>query len=116
MALENISSRDKIWFHLKLNLRQDTTTDQLQGVLSSIDGILTAANKVEPGKIPVRFIEVGEYSLNLEVAAYVMTSDGDEFLAIQQDLLIKILQAVEKSGTALALPIQETAEPPHHQK
>ena len=116
MALENISGRDKIWFHLKLNLRQDTTTDQLQSVLSSIEGILAASNKVEPGKIPVRFIDVGEYSLNLEVAAYVMTSDGDEFLAIQQDLLIRILQAVEKSGTALAVPMQEAVQPPQHQK
>ena len=30
MALENISSRDKFWFHPKLSLRRDTTAEQLQ--------------------------------------------------------------------------------------
>src|SRR5260370_35338036 len=29
IALENISGRDKIWFHPTLNLRRDTTSDQL---------------------------------------------------------------------------------------
>jgi hypothetical protein len=41
-----------------------------------------------------------------------MTGDGDEFLKIQQDLLLKILQAIEEAGTALALPVQETVAPP----
>ena len=40
MALENISGRDKIWFHPTLNLRRDTTSDQLLQVLSSFREIL----------------------------------------------------------------------------
>jgi len=112
MALENISSRDKIWFHPKLHLRRDTTTDQLQQVLASIGKILAETPKVEAGKIPVRFIDVGDYSLNLEVDAYVATADYNDFLVIQQDILIRMLQAVERSGTALAVPLQETAEAP----
>jgi MscS family membrane protein len=112
MALENISSRDKIWFHPKLSLRRDTTPDQLQQVIGSISKILADAPKVEGGKIPVRFIEVAAYSLDVEVNAYVKTSDYDEFLAVQQELLIRMLQAVHQAGTALAVPMQETAEPP----
>ena len=59
MALENISGRDKIWFHPTLNLRRDTTSDQLLQVLSSFRDILAGHPKVETGKIPVRFIGVG---------------------------------------------------------
>ena len=33
MTLENISGRDKIWFHPTVNLRRDTTSDQLLRVL-----------------------------------------------------------------------------------
>jgi MscS family membrane protein len=107
MALENISGRDKIWFHPTLNLRRDTTSDQLLKVLSSFREILRGQPKVEMGPIPVRFVGVGAYSLDVEVAAYVKTADYDEFLALQQELLLKMLQGVEQAGTALAVPLQE---------
>jgi MscS family membrane protein len=108
MALENISRRDKIWFHPILNLRRDTTSDQLLHVLSSVREILKEQPKVEAGKLPVRFVGVGAYSLDVEVVAYINTADYDEFLAIQQQLLLRTLQAVEKAGTALAVPLQES--------
>jgi len=110
MTLENISGRDKIWFHPTLNLRRDTTSGQLLQVLASLREILTTHPKVETGKIPVRFIGVGAYSLDVEVMAYVKTVDFDEFLAVQQELLLRILQAVEQAGTRLAVPLQESFE------
>jgi len=58
----------------------------------------------------VRFIGVGASSLDVEVAAYITTTDYDEFLALQQDLLLQMLQAVEHAGTALAVPLQESFE------
>jgi MscS family membrane protein len=109
MELENISGRDKIWFHPTLNLRRDTTSDQLLQVLSSFREILTRQAKVETGKNPVRFIGVGPYSLDVEVEAYVTAAD-DEFIAIRQELLIEMLKAVEHAGTALAVPLQESFE------
>ena len=107
MELENISGRDKIWFHPTLNLRRDTKSEQLMEVLSSFGKILTDHPKVETGKLPVRFIGVGPYSLDVEVVAYVTTADYDEFLALQQELLLEMLRAVERAGTALAVPLQE---------
>jgi MscS family membrane protein len=108
MALENISGRDKIWFHLTLNLRRDTTSDQLLKVLSAMAGILRGHPKVETGALPVRFVGVGAYALDIEVVSYVLTPDYDEFLALQQELLLKMLQAVEQAETALAVPLQES--------
>jgi MscS family membrane protein len=110
MTLENISGRDKIWFHPTLNLRRDTTSEQLLRVLASLREILTEHPKIETGVIPVRFVGVGPYSLDVEVNVYVKTVDFDEFLAIQQDLLLRILQAVEQAGTRLAVPVQENFE------
>ncbi len=116
MELENISGRDKIWFHPTLNLRRDSTSDQLGAVLAAFNKILAGHPKLEIGKLPVRFIGVGPYSLDVEVAAYVTTSDGEEFLAIQQELLLKLLQAVEQSGTGLAVPLQESVDSPRVRK
>jgi MscS family membrane protein len=113
MALENISGRDKIWFHPTLNLRRDTTSEQLQEVLTAVRKILAGEPKVEAGNIPVRFVGIGTYSLDVEVDVCVATRDYDEFLALQQNLLLQLLQAVERSGAALAVPIQESFESRH---
>jgi MscS family membrane protein len=108
MELENFSARDKIWFHVTLNLRRDTTSDQLLQVLSAVREILKHHSKLETGDIPVRFTGIGTYSLDLEIFAYAATSDYDVFLGIQQELLLEMLQAVEHAGVALAVPLLES--------
>ena len=112
MPLENFSRRDKIWFHPTLSLRRDTTSEQLAQVLASCREILAKQPKVELGKMPVRFVGVGTYSLDIEVGVYVLTADYNEFLALQQEVLMQFLQALENAGTALAVPLQESVERP----
>ena len=56
--------------------------------------------------MPVRFVGAGSYSLDIEVFAYIRTADYDEFLELQQDLLLRILDAISAAGTALAIPTQ----------
>ncbi len=106
MTLENFSKRDKMWFHMTLNLRRDTLPDQVRGLLQEITRMLKEHGQVEVGPLPVRFIGVGTYSLDLEVFAYVLTRNYDEFLQIQQDLILWILDALRSAGTALAVPTQ----------
>jgi len=106
MTLENFSRRDKIWLHFVLNLRRDTSPDQVRAVLSAIGRILINHEKVETGAIPVRFIGVGTYSLDIEVDVYVLTQDGNEYFRTQQELFLRILDAIQAAGTALALPTQ----------
>ena len=110
MTLENFSARDKVLFHFTLNLRRDTKPDQVRELLDSIAKILKEHKKAETGNLPVRFVGVGTYSLDLEIFAYVLTADYDEFLQIQQDLFLRILDAVEAAGTALALPTQASVD------
>jgi MscS family membrane protein len=106
MTLENFDRRDKMLFHFMLNVRRDTKPDQVRELLGSIVKILTENPKLETGALPVRFVGVGTYSLDLEIFIYVLTKNGDEFMRIQQDLYLRILDAVEAAGTALALPTQ----------
>jgi MscS family membrane protein len=106
MTLENFAKRDKMLFHVTLNLRRDTTPDQVRLLLESIPRILAGHSQVETGALPVRFVGVGTYSLDLEIFTYVLTREDNTFLQLQQDLLLQILDAVEHAGTALALPTQ----------
>lgn len=112
MMLENFSKRDKMWFHLTLNLRRETTSEQVRILLDAVTKLLKEHPQVETGVLPVRFVGVGSYSLDLEIFAYVLTRSFDEFLQLQQELLLSILDAVETAGTALALPTQASIHYP----
>jgi MscS family membrane protein len=106
MTLENFDRRDKMLFHSTLNLKRDTTPEQVRMLLRSITQILKDQPRVETGALPVRFVGIGTYSLDVEVFVYVRTLDGDEFMKFQQDLFLSIMAAVEAVGTALAVPTQ----------
>jgi MscS family membrane protein len=108
MTLENFDRRDKTLFHVTLNLRRSTTPDQVRTLLQSITKLLKDNPKLETGAMPVRFVGIGTYSLDIEIFIYVLTLNGDEFMKIQQDLFLSIMDAVHSAGTALAVPTQAT--------
>jgi MscS family membrane protein len=56
----------------------------------------------------VRFIGFGNSSLDLEVFAYVLETKYEPFLHIQEDLLLRIMDIIEASGSGFALPSQTT--------
>jgi MscS family membrane protein len=108
MNLENFTLRDKIWFRHVLNLRYETSPDQLRYILAGIREMLYKHPKVETASARVRFIGFGNSSLNLEVFAYVVEKDYGTFLHIQEDLLLRIMDIVEGSGSGFAFPSQTT--------
>lgn len=106
MTLENLSRRDKIWFHPKVSLTRETSPAQIRQLLDAISQLLESNPKVDSGGRSVRFTAVGAYSLDFDISAYILTSDDDEFSRAQQELLLRILEAIEAIGTHLALPTQ----------
>ena len=106
MTIGNLSQRDKFLFRHNIRLRYDTTAEQLRRVLTNIRELMSEHPKLEPSSIRTRLIRFGEYSLDLETFAYVETRDWQAFLEIQEDLLLRILDIIEASGTSTALPFQ----------
>jgi MscS family membrane protein len=104
--VENLSRRDKILFKTVLGLHLDTSADQVRRVLAEIRGVLSSHAKIETNTIRVRLIELASSSINVEVLGYVLTRDFDEFAAIREELLLRIMNFVEDSGTRLASPSQ----------
>jgi MscS family membrane protein len=108
MSLENFAMRDKIWFHHTLHLRYETTADQLRYILAEIRKMLYEHSKVESRSARIRFIGFGNSSLDLEIFAYVLETEYEPFLHIQEDLLLRIMDIVEASGSGFAFPSQTT--------
>jgi MscS family membrane protein len=67
---------------------------------------LTGFPKIETSSARVRLTEVTPASINVEVVCYVLTRDFDEYATVREDLLLRIMNFVEDSGTNLATPSQ----------
>lgn len=104
LQLENFARRDKIRFYTKLGLRYETTPDQLRWVLAEIRRLLLSHVRVLPDPARVRFVGYGDFSLDLEIFAFVSSTDINEYLGIQEDLLLRIMDIVNSSGTGFAFP------------
>jgi MscS family membrane protein len=106
LRLVNFTRRDKILLQKQLGLRYETTADQLRHVLAGLREMLAAHPRAERESIRVRFVGYGAYSLDVEIFAMIRTSDWATFLAIQEDVLLKVMDVVGASGCGFAFPSQ----------
>ena len=104
--VENLQERDRILFNTIVRLRYETTPDQVRWVLVRIRALLDAHPRVDPDTSRARFSGFGASSLDVELFVYVRTRDNLEFLAVREDLCLRIMDIVTAAGTALALPAQ----------
>jgi len=106
VSLEDISMRDKFWFHHTLSLRHETSVSMMREILKRVESLLAQDPRVESGSIRVRFLGFGASSLNVEIFSYVLASSWSSFLEAQQDLLLDVMEIVQAAGTRLAYPSQ----------
>jgi len=104
----NYTKRDQILLRTTIGLRYETTDEQLRYVLVKMRELLLSHPKVAEDPARVRFIGYGDYSLDVEIFAYVKAEDWSEFLSIQEDVLLRLMRIVEESGTGFAFPSQTT--------
>lgn len=100
--LVNLSRFEKRLFNHKIGLSYETTPDRLEVILNQCRSLLINHPKLIQDSIRVRLIGYSQISINLQVFVYVNTADKDEFLSVQEELLIKIRQIVEDAGSSLA--------------
>ena len=104
--VENLSRRDKILFKTNLALRTDSKADHVRYVLAETRRLLYSHPKVESNSVRVRLIDIAGSSLSVEIFSYILTRDYNEYAAVKEDLLLRMLDIVEDSGGSLALPAQ----------
>lgn len=106
LKIENYAYRERFWFHPTLSLRYETTPDQMRYVLVELRAMLYAHPRVDPEPARVRFTGLGSDSLPVEIFSYVHAKDFNEYLEVQEDLTLRIMDIVTASGTGFAFPSQ----------
>jgi MscS family membrane protein len=105
-TIETTSSRDKYWFHHVVALRHETTSAQMRSVVADFRTLVEQHPLVDPGSVAVRFVRLGGFSLDVDISAYFLADDGNDFLVIQEELLLHVMELVERAGTRIAIPSQ----------
>ncbi len=62
--------------------------------------------RIDNDSIRVRLIDFGGSSLDIEIRVYARTREWNDFYAIREDLLLRIKDIVETSGTGFAFSSQ----------
>ncbi|KPK51578.1 MAG: hypothetical protein AMJ63_12020 [Myxococcales bacterium SG8_38_1] len=104
LHIVNLTLRDSMLFKTTIGLRYETTPDQMRFVLARIREMLLAHPKISKDPARARAVGFGQSSLDLEIFAYVKTSDWNEYLAVQEDLVLRIMDIVREAGTSFAFP------------
>jgi MscS family membrane protein len=110
LQLENFTLRERILLQTTIGLRYETTTEQLQQILADLRTLLGSHAVLAPETVRVRLTAFSPAALNVELFAYATTSDYAEFMAVREELFLRVLHIVREAGTDFAFPLQ--APPP----
>ena len=106
MPLVSLSQRDQMLIQSVIGVRYETSPEQLRYLLVKIRETLLSHPRVYPELVRPRFVGFGDSSLNIELFAYVKTRHWTEFLAVREDVFLKVMDIVNESGTGFAFPSQ----------
>ncbi len=101
---ETFAVRDRLRLFVNLALSYDTTAAQMRAILRDLEAALRDHPKIWPDAVSVRFSDLKESTLNVEVVAWFQTRDWNEFTVIRQELLLRFMEIVERGGTSFAFP------------
>ena len=104
MQFQNLTCRPKLLINQRFSLRIESQLEQLRFVLDRVQSMLDQHPAIESHTSRVRIMGFVGAAFELELFAYVTTGDWIQFTAIRQEVILKIVEIIEASGTRLAAP------------
>ena len=104
MQIESFAERDRIRLAATLALQYGTTAAQLRQVVTGTEELLRAHPKIWPDTVVVRLAAFAESAVSVELMAWFQTADFNEFRDIRQEVLLGVMEIVERAGTSFAFP------------
>lgn len=104
--IENFAHRDRFIFNPILNFRMETTPDQMRYLLVELRSLLFSHPEVLNSPPVVRFTGITADALKVEIIAYIAAVNFETSQEVQEDILLRMMDIIENSGTSLAYPSQ----------
>lgn len=101
------------WSHLAkrrldytLNLKHNTSPDDLRNLLDRLRVLLKSQETIEPNSVVVNFINFGVNSLEILIRGYIKIADWGEFTLEKERLHLEVMDIVKEMGLEIAYPAQ----------
>lgn len=104
--IETFGLRDRIRLHTMVGVVYSTTASQLREILAGIERVLRADRRTYKQELVVKLVKLGDSAFEIEVMTWYDDEDFDGFRGWRQDMLLGIVDVIEKAGSALAYPTQ----------
>ena len=102
--IETFGERDRMLLRTDIDLTLTTTPEQVERTRDELLAVLRAHPAVWPDAVRVHVVAFTDSAIRLNVMAWFLTRDFDEFLGIRHALLLEFLRIVERNGSSLAYP------------
>ena len=103
--IENYSVRDRIRFFKLLEL-QMPTPDQLRAILGEFRSLFAAHPMVRQDTVSIRLADIEAATAVVRLDAGILTRDHQEYLAVAEDLNLRIIEIVHQNGAIFSGPGQ----------
>jgi len=103
--IENFSRRSVRRIKMHIGLVYDTTEEQLRAIVSEIKTLLQNHEGISQKEITlVNFDNFNDSSLDIFIYTFTATANWERYLAIREDINLKIMQIIEANGSDFAFP------------
>ena len=106
ISLENISENDRRRYSRKLYLALDSTPNQLRLLLQKLRELIISHPRLLDIAARARFETIERDAYTVSINGYIDSADYEVYLAVAEDLNLRILNIVHDCGVKLAVPQQ----------
>ena len=103
-TVQNAALRTMRPYKFNLGVTYGTTRPQLERLMKDLQAMLDASPYTNKGTNIVQLANFGDSSINILVSAYLLTNVYAEFLQMQNDLNLNIMDIMQADGVDFAFP------------
>lgn len=105
VEVENFSHRDRIRFFREVEL-QMSTADQLRCILANLREMFLSHKQVMQETVSIRLEKIAAATAVIRIDAHIPTTDFQHYLAVAEDLNLRIIELVHEGGAVFSGPGQ----------
>ena len=104
LHLGDFAHRDRFLIHHAVGLTYDTAPRTMRAASERLRHVLHDHPQVLPEPARVRLVGLAAASRSIEIFAYIRAEDWNDHFAVQEELILSVMDAVEAVGAAFAFP------------
>ena len=101
-----MARRNRFLVHKEFQLRYDATSEQIRLLLKKCEELFFANEYVTEEGLPVRYLGPGSDGHMMELFFYINVSENNDYLRVQQDLMLQMADLVAELGLYYIIPSQ----------